>query len=624
MPRTRKLLGAAACALVLLNGTLFAADYAQLADEAKASFQPLDESDLAAARSALAQRVIEVERLLNPGTSFGAGWLDYLEWQGVQSQLGPDSEPDLAAARETLRLLGSGAEGLEKPQLQRAADALQDYIGVASFAPAGAERQTRSYELTLDGLAERLSDSETLRSARGSYEAERRLALLAGLESAGEGANVLRAARSEFGQPNLRVEVQSSLLNRLVARPVSDCGPLSDCILGTRINGTGATSGTLSVTTLPALGHARLQFRLTGSTRSNTIGVNGPVQIRSVGDTSFTASQVVELSDRSFSVGSASADATTRTRTQSVTKIGGGLGKRLIERIARKQVAQKKSQADAIASSRAEGRVRQRLEEQLSAEILNARRRYDERFTWPMRRRRATPRSLVQQTTSNSLQVEAVQADSGQLAAWDSPPPAAPAPLSARLHQTAVNNLLDAYLGGATLRRDSVEEPPRIDVVPPPWLKMKAEEPAPGEEFKPWALTFRDPRPISVEIAGGQVKLLIHAARLQVEEKRYDNWDLIATYEAQRVDGRWVLARQGDVEVLPTRFDPASGGRLSSTEVGLRNNLADAINNPPDRVPQELKIDTIDLSERGGAVRMLVLKDLLLENGWASAGWDAL
>ncbi len=596
---------------------------AQRVEEAKAAFEPLDASDLEAARTELARTVIDAERLLRRTPHQGAGWMAYLKWNGLQKQLAPGSKPDARAARETLRLLGSGAEGLEKPEMQRVADAIEGYLGVASFAPAAADRQAKSFGAAVDGLAELLADDARIKTARGSYEAERRLALLAGLESTGVGSSLARQVRNRYGRPNLQLEVDSSLLNRLVARPVSDVAPINDTILGTRVRGTGQTSGSLSVSTLPSYDRARLAFCLTGATRTNTRGVNGPVSIHTLGTTSFSASKIVELSDRTFRVLPASAQTSTRSKTQSVKKIGGGLGSRIIEKIARQRVAEKKSQADAIASGKAKVRVEARLNEQLNSQITEARRRYDEGLSKPMRQRRATPRHLVQRTTSNSLIVEAVQADKGQLAAWDSATTTIEAPLAATLHQTAVNNLLDAYLGGATLSRGSVEEPTKIDIVTPPWLKLKAEKPAPGKEFQPWSLRLRGQRPVSVEFAVGKITAIIHAAEMKVEDKSYKNWDLIAVYRPVLAEGRWQLIREGDIDVLPSRFDPNSGKKLASGDVGLRNNLSKALNEE-DRFPAQVTIDPIDLTSRGGPIKFLSMAGMRVDDGWLATGWRAL
>lgn len=609
----------------LALGVAQAADYESAAESAKAEFTPVGEAEIAAARSRLAERVIAAERMLGPTTSQGAAWLDYLEWDGLQKQLGPDSEIDLPAATETLRLLGSGAEGLEKRELQAVGEAIEDYVGVAQFARAPEDRQQLAFDQAIDGLATQLAKHEWLNSALESFRAEQALGRIAGLESTGRGREFVQRVRSDYGRTNLYIEVDGPMLNRLVARPVNECSPLEDCILGTRIRGTGATRGSLRVTTLPSYDRARLLFELSGTTRSNTTGVNGPVSIRSVGDTSFRATKIVELSNESFRVLPASVDATTRSRTQSVDKIGGGLGSRIVENIAKRRIAEKRGQADRIASSRAEGRVATRLNQQLESQIVDARRRYDEGLTRPLRRRRATPRRLTQQTTSNSLLVEAVFADDDQLAANASPPGGIAAPLSARVHKTAIDNLLGDTLGGATFRQATTDGPVTADIVVPDWLELDAPD-APPEEFKPWRLTLRQPRPVSVELADGAATVTVHAAEFESGDKTFKDWDILVTYRPQLIDGRWRLVRQGDVQVLLTGEDPEKPGRLRGREtyVAERSVLAERLNQVTGGLPQVIDIDPIDLTDRRGPVRWLSMAGIQMEDGWLASGWRAL
>lgn len=623
MSALRPFCAALAATLLVLSGSAKAVDsLTQAAAESVERFEPLGEADLDAARRRLGERIVAVERLLPPDTAHGAAWLDYLQWGGAQQLLATDGRPDFAAADQTLRQLASGADGLERTELGAAYEAIQQYVALAPFALAPAERQAQSYKAAAEGLAELLEDESRAASARGSFQAERRLAVLAGLESAGRGGPLLAMTDKHFKRANLFVAVDGQLLDRLVSRPVSDCAAITDCILGTSIRGTGATSARLGVSPMPSAGRARLAFHLVGTTRSQTVGVNGPAQIRSAGNTSFHATKVVELSDESFRLLPATASATTRSQTQSVTKVGGGLGSRLVSKIGSKRVAEQRPRADAIAGEHAEQRIAEGLDRRLADEIVQARRRYDDRVTHPLRRRRATPHRLTQSTTSAELLIEAVQADDGQLAAWGPPPAGVAAPLSVRLHQTAVNNFLDAYLAGVTIRRDSVDEPARLDIVAPPWLELKAEPPAEGERFQPWALRLRSPRPVSVEFSGGQLTAIVHADEIRVEDKLYEDWDLVAVYRPERVDGQWRLVRQGKIDVLPTRFDPERGGRLASTEVGMRNNLSDALNNPP-RFPESIDVGTIDLTERNGPIDFLSLVEIGLENGWLTAGWHA-
>jgi hypothetical protein len=62
---------------------------------------------------------------------------------------------------------------------------------------------------------------------------------------------------------------------------------------------------------------------------------------------------------------------------------------------------------------------------------------------------------------------------------------------------------------------------------------------------------------------------------------------------------------------------------MSTKQRGLRANLNKALNEPADRLPQELRIDPIDLTSRGGPVKYLSLRDLQLTGGWATANWRA-
>ena len=256
--------------LITLAAGARAADYSALATDAGASFTPLSEEDFAIAKSRLAERAGAVERLVDPASANGAAWLDYLRWQGVRAQLGDGARPDFEAANATLRRLSSGADGLERPSLQAFAAALEDYVGVARFALAPTDRQTRSYTAAANGVAQLLESG--VDDARSSFQAERRLALLAGIETTGNGSELLGAIRAEYGAPNLLIETATPLLDRLVTRSVDDCAPVTDCILGVRINGTGATTGRLRVRSLPDAGHARLLFVLSGTTHSRTVG----------------------------------------------------------------------------------------------------------------------------------------------------------------------------------------------------------------------------------------------------------------------------------------------------------------------------------------------------------------
>ena len=62
--------------------------------------------------------------------------------------------------------------------------------------------------------------------------------------------------------------------------------------------------------------------------------------------------------------------------------------------------------------------------------------------------------------------------------------------------------------------------------------------------------------------------------------------------------------------------------KLGGAQVGMRNNLAKALNDPP-RLPDTVKIDPIDLTDREGPIDGLKMTALRMAAGWMTAGWEA-
>lgn len=593
--------------------------FAELGEATKQSFAPVDGTELEAARSRLATSASRLESMLSRTPSTSQGWLDYLAWDGIQGQLTDGAKFDPAACRTTLQRINSGAEGLSRTQVREAAAALEDYMTVASFAAVS--DQTSVFGRQVDLLAG-LLDADDLGDPRDSYEIERRLALLSGLD---RGSELLSAARDENSRPNLMVDVGSPLIGRIATRWVDECDAINDCILGTAVRGTGRTQGDVSVQPLDAAGRARLHFTFTGTTYSRTRGVNGPVAIYSKGTTPFYATQIVDFSDNAFYVWPAEVDARTKSKTLSVKKIDDGFGKRIIEKIAKKKVAEKKSQADAIASGKAERRIAEGFGDEVRDKIADARASYDEDFHQALAERGGAPRRVDFSSTQDGVSIVITQASESQLAAPGPAPQAIDGgDASARVHQTFVNNTLAPILGGVSIRRDAHDADPVWEgAVKPSFLEDRESDPVDEEGFKPWKIRFREGRPVSCVFDEGLVTATIHAARIEVEGDTYDGWDLTLVLKPEVVDGEWKLIRQGDIDVIPTAFDPDSGRGLPSRTLALRSNLVKAINDPPDRVVSEIAIDEIDLTDRDLAIDRLRVHGVSVDEGWLGIAWQA-
>ncbi len=407
-------------ALLLLAASLGSADsayaldaqLASLIDQAKASYQPVTAAQVEVARSELATAAYDLEQLLIPGSGRGERWKSYLKWGGLQASLAAATNPNLTDLRNSLDRLRAGADGVQLPAFRRTADALEKFIDLATIERAS--DQQAFIDRQLDLLTKYVDRYETAPSARARFEIERRLDFFAGI---GQATDLVAALRNQFGRPNVRAEISENLLSRVVSKPVDKVAPVSDYILGTTIRGTGRTTGTLDVETVPSNQRAALLLHLDGVTNSETRGYNDPVVIRSSGTTPFTATKRIELEDANFWNYPARVSATTSTVTRSVQKQGGGLGSRLISRIGEQQVAEKKPRANYIASRHAEDRIANNLEEELLPKLQDARYEYENQFKRELARRNAVPRAIHFSTTDQSLHFDMLQAGRGELGA---------------------------------------------------------------------------------------------------------------------------------------------------------------------------------------------------------------
>lgn len=602
-------------------------------EKAKAEYRPVTAEEAAAARESLATTVANFEKYLVPGSRRGEAWKSYLEWNNVQKALantGTTSAEELNGLRRTSDRFRSGATGLEQSQFRHVAAAIEKFVEIESVARA--KDQQKFIEQQLDVLPKYIDRYEADGSTRARFEIERRMEFFAGI---GRAPELVAALRNEFNHPNLKAQLSENFLTRIVNKPVDDIGPVTDCILGTSIRGTGHTTGSVSIETVPNDTRAEVVIRLNGVTCSETKGYNDPVVIRSSGTTPFNATKRVAFEDEEFWNYPARVSATTSTKTRSVQKQGGGLGSAIIARIGERQVEEKKPQANYIAARHAEDRIAKKLEDELLPKLQDARYEYEQAFKKPLADRNAEPRMIAFSSTDNSLHFELLQAGRGELAA-DSAPGEFPDghDLEVNLHETGAANLASAILAGATLSQKTKEGRPKLDVELPRQLRKwidEAREEADAEpkeddsrEFKPWALTFRRHRPVTIDFRDQKVVIRIHAAKIQVAAEPYAGWDIVVTYGMHVQNGGLTLVRDGEIEVIPTAFDPADGGGLNSKQVGTRGVLAKELNRQADAgrgFPEEIEIPMIDLPENIVEHGPLMLENATSDGGWLSLGW---
>jgi hypothetical protein len=601
-------------------------DLSSLVAAAREKFTPVSAEQVAAAKSALVKQADALARYVRPQTANGKKWLAYLKWDAFQTARDAEGPAQFEPLVATYGQLNTDQIGLELKPFRAVSDALRHYIDVAVMARQ--ENQADTYSKQLDGLARELEQYSAAPTGATGSAIGRRLDLLAGL---GQAPELVAAVREKFAQPNAFFTVSTDLL-RAAADPIDRHDPITDVILGTRIHGQGHTVGTVSLDTVPNDDKAIVKLSTDGRVVSQNVGRNGPAVIRSTGYTDFDATQLVEFTDSSFRALPAQVAATTRSNIHSVSKAGGGMGRRIVANVGMQKAHEKQGQANRIAADHAEVRIARRMTEEIDDRLRKAWNRYQNDYRLPLARRGELPEHTRFSTTDSSLAFETTQANRGQLAAPGAPPELpADSDLVMRLHESAVNNYTAALLAGATLSETKPGEGTKADVTLPPWIKdawknrmdEKAKEGA-DAEFEPWSLTFRRDRPITVIFADGKVQLTIHVAHLKSGDDVFDRWDVTAAYTSEMADGGVTLRRDGELTVLPTGFDPEKG-ELSSRQVAVRRNLTKVLTERSDQgrgIPQTIKIEKLEPKDDLADVGPLPVEQFASGGGWLTVAWD--
>jgi len=599
---------------------------ASLIASAREKFAPITAEQVAAAKSQLESQAAALERYVRPQSANGKKWLAYLKWDAFQEALAAE-EPKFEPLVATYQQLNKDNGGLELKPFRSVSDALQHYIDLSAMARQ--EDQAKTYGGQLDGLASEIETYKSAPSANTAAAIGRRLDLLTGL---GQSPELVSTIRNELSQPNAFVRVSSDLLKKAADKPINRREPITDVILGTRIRGDGRTTGNVTLRTIPSDNKAVIQLDTRGRVVSQNVGRNGPAVIRSTGYTNFDAKVVVELSENKFVSFPARVNATTSSALHSVSKAGGGIGRRVVANVGMDKARQKQGQANRIAADHAETRISRKMTREIDEKLAKAWKRYESDYRLPLARRGASPEYACFSTTDSSLDYVTTQATRGQLAAPSAPPEMpADCDLVARLHESAINNFTSALLGGATLSESKPGEGTKADVNLPKFLKdawknrmdEKADD-ASDAEFEAWSLTFRRDRPITASFADGKIALTLHITKLVSGEDTFDRWDVTATYTPELVDGGVKLTRDGELTVLPTGFDPAKG-QLSSRQVAVRSNLTKVLTERSDEgrgIPQTISVKALEPDEDMKHVGTLPVTTFASGDGWLTVAWN--
>ena len=600
----------AALAVGLLGGPVRAIDLRDMASRPLGdgeAFRPVAEGRLAAAAARLREALGPLDRLLARSPS-GADWRTYLDWPALTAQAASGAAADPAVLRRLQKRLDAEENGLEMPPFAAVRRAVTAYAEAADAAKDPNAQAVYAQRL------EKLAAAVATGAAAGTADALDPVGpLLARLEESGQAPATVARVRSAVNRPNLFLDVDESLLGSAVNRAVDETSAINDTVLGTRVRGSGRTTGLVLLDFVPSLRQAVVDLRLDATNHSNTRGSQGPVTVHTLGTTTIGARKRIMIDDQRVTALPVEAHADTDTRTAGIG-VNKRFGQRLIRKVASRKIAEMRPQAEAISAAKARDRVRTQFEEQTGSAISQAARDYQTKFRGPLIERGWYPELLQMSTSDSRLSVTARKALADQIGAFTAPPAVdADAVLAARVHETLVNNAAEITLGGRTITQQFVEEQiKRNNGTLPEALGNDPDQ-------QPWSITFAKRKPVELDAGDDRVKVTVRGSRFTSGEREFPAMDIWAAYRIEPGPAGVRLVRDGDVQIYPPGFVPGGGEKLTMQETSLRRILQKRFNKVFKEVVDVEPLQLPGELERAGPLPMEQL--VARKDGWVAVGW---
>ena len=572
-------------------------NWAQDVANAQLNLDPNRLPDIGTARQRLDQAMSNLESFLATSPQHQSNWLAFLAWNDLQKEL-KEEKPDLDRITQIEKAFRQNYFGLEMRQFTGVRDALANYAHALKFG-SDKSKAIESFNKLLTKLSEQLQ----LPNATADFENTREVGQsVAYLVQGNQASSLVQSVRGAFSRANARVLISSEFVSKRFSRPVNEANPVNEVILGTQLFGKSWLQGYVTPQLLDSSSNAALRLNLNGSFSSQNIGYNRSVKLHTQGAGSVAASETIALTDRGLvPLNDTSSDANLASQ---INDIEARL--RIVRKIASKQAAKQKPQADSIAEGRLENRIRTQFHEKLTQQISEANERI-KTPDLPVLTRLGVDRPS--RTTWSSPQYLALlwklQGQSQLAAPTSCPLVVDPSGVTVQLHHSVVTNLLDPVLAGRIIKNTDV------DSISTQFGGTLGKGLAQQKDEKPWAITMAPFHPVEIELDDSLVKFRIRTSRLDSGDQVLKMGASIeAAYKIVLTDGAIQLERQDDVKIVLAEqrgARPATIRRLLKKifDDVFKQKLLDQPVRITDRLPNELK----DLS----------LMSISVDDGWIQA-----
>jgi hypothetical protein len=182
-----------------------------------------------------------------------------------------------------------------------------------------------------------------------------------------------KAERPAYG---LVIRIDKSALDPLTAKEIHRRGRVDRMVLGSHAVGESFTQGAISTVLISDRDGASFDLKFTGKTRTKTVSANGPALIYSHTDTSFVCTRPISFDPtQGFVAGATSIVADTTLTYDDFGSSRGGLGRRLISRVAEQRAGESHEEARRIAARDNEKELVAEFDKQVNAQLAEMNRK---------------------------------------------------------------------------------------------------------------------------------------------------------------------------------------------------------------------------------------------------------
>ncbi len=580
-----------------------------LMDAALAALQ-VDSTDQAnAAQSNVTVAAVKVKNYL-AGINNGNAWLGYVFANELASGSATTEIMTQAHANLTVMkdLTIEQKNFLRKPAFQELSAAIDSALASGLFADdvakAKADRAERVNALVVSLFEYELEPVETqAEKARSAWRT-----LRARYPST---ANALRhTVNSQYFNHNVHVTISETLLSRLISDYRSESGCIADCVLGAWVTGSQTTDVNVNVDVLPSTHTASFDLKLSGNTRSNTKAVKDPATVWTNGNHYFWMNRHVSFDGRHVYASPATFAVDTNSRTVGLaTKFDGiPIFGGIVRNIAKKKIAESKPQSEAITANKMRDKAVPEFERETDQQFADGNSTISKTLD-SLEKRGVAPDSISARSSNTHVAFSTRTIGTGRLGGSLQPPSALMATgLSAQLHQSALNNSIDAlgFQGKVVAEKDFVTEIEKaLTELLQRDIKLTDGKPSPppaGEEPEPETFfVFGEQDPIRVEFQNGRIIVILRTGIRQAGKEDIPQQTIRIPIVMTVENGKVILDPES------SKFSIKGPGAARKPQI---KRILDR------RIVRKELNSTIDLQAAGDKTLPLTISFIELNDGW--------